>query len=162
MEGALFLDRDGVINLEKGHYIYRLEDFEWVPGIMDSLKQVSAANKKIFIITNQGGIAKGIYNHCDVVTVHEYMLQSFRDNDVKIEDILYCPHHSDISGCLCRKPGSLLFEKVLAQYDIDTSKSIMIGDRQRDVESGEAVGIKGNLIESNQAIEEIVQNWLNG
>ena len=162
MRRALFLDRDGVINVEKGHYVYRVEDFDFVPGIMEVIKRVKEAGVQVFIVTNQGGIAKGLYDHSNVKNVHDLLKETCKSNGFGIDAIYYCPHHSDIASCLCRKPGSLLFEKIIAKFDIDAGHSLMIGDRQRDVEAANNAGIPGIQIESNQRIDDIVENWLNG
>ncbi len=162
MNQALFLDRDGVINQEKGRYVFQVDDFDILPGLMPSLKKVTEKGIMIFVVTNQGGIAKGLYTHEDVKAVHSFMLKEFQKEGIKVDAIYYCPHHSDVSACLCRKPGSSLFEKIVARFKVNTELSLMIGDRERDILAAEKVGIKGVQIESNQNIEQIITNWLNG
>ncbi|OFX17056.1 MAG: hypothetical protein A2033_15760 [Bacteroidetes bacterium GWA2_31_9] len=149
MTKALFLDRDGVINFERGEYTYRSEDFILNIGIIDLLLHFQSAGYLIIIISNQGGISKGIYKKEDVENLHQVFINECNKNKIKITDFLYCPHYPDVENCLCRKPKSLMLEKAIAKYDINTTESLMIGDSQRDVECAESVGVKGILIKSN-------------
>ena len=142
MNKAVFIDRDGVINKERGTYTYKIDDFIINDGIIESLQQLLKAGFKIIVITNQGGIAKGIYKKQDVEILHKHMISEFIKNDIIITDILYCTHHNEIENCLCRKPESLLFEKAIAKYNIDATKSFMIGDNDRDIIPAEKLGIK--------------------
>ncbi len=159
---AIFLDRDGVINNDTGHYyIYKPDDFIFNDGIIEGLS-ILKKNKFLFIvITNQGGIAKKIYTHNDVYKVHKKMQSDFNKNNIKLTDIYYCPHHSDIEKCLCRKPGSLMIEKAIAKYNIDVSKSYFIGDKQTDVEAGRKAGLKSFKIKTNESILPIVKKIIN-
>jgi len=150
MRKAVFFDRDGVINKERGDYTYKVEDFHINNGIIESMNLLQNNGFDLFIITNQGGIAKNIYNHSDVEKVHSYLLKELVKNSIQIQDIYYCPHHDQVENCLCRKPGHLLLEKAIATYNIDVSKSYMFGDRKRDVLAAENAGIKGILISSNR------------
>lgn len=147
MKKAIFLDRDGVINRERGEYTWKLEDFEFNKGLFEFLKQL---NNYIFIvITNQGGIAKGIYSHSNVNSINELMYSKFTENNLELTDIFYCPHHSAREKCLCRKPESLMLEKAIARYNIDASNSYFIGDSQRDIDAGEKVGLNTIKIHPN-------------
>ena len=147
MKKAIFLDRDGVINRERGEYTWKLEDFEFNKGLFEFLKQL---NNYIFIvITNQGGIAKGIYSHSNVNSINELMYSKFTENNLELTDIFYCPHHSAREKCLCRKPESLMLEKAIARYNIDASTSYFIGDSQRDIDAGEKVGLNTIKIHPN-------------
>lgn len=157
---ALFLDRDGVINRERGEYTFKVEDFEILPSVISSLKLAQEKGYKLIIITNQGGIAKGLYTHKDVEIAHEYLKSELTRNGIQLTDIFYSPHHQDYSKSLGRKPASLMFEKAIAIYDVDTSRSIMIGDSERDIIASEKVGIKGIKIEPNSSIFTIVENLI--
>ena len=150
MNKALFIDRDGVINKKgKSYYIYRREDFEFNNGIFDALRAFADRGYKIIIITNQGGIAKGIYTHEDTRELHDYMVKQFSNNGIAILAIYYCPHHPDIEACNCRKPGNQLFEQAIADFKIDRETSLMIGDSNIDIEAAGRSGIKGILVEPN-------------
>jgi D-glycero-D-manno-heptose 1,7-bisphosphate phosphatase len=154
---AVFLDRDGVINRERDDYTYLMEDFIINEDVIDSLKIWSNNGFRIVIISNQGGVGKGIYTHEHVKTIHDFLREEFIRNGIKWTEVFYCPHHPDHNGkCLCRKPDSLLFEKAIAKYDIDVAKSLMIGDNERDIQAASKVGIKGFLIEANSSLKKIV------
>ena len=109
------------------------------------------------IITNLGGIARGIFTHDDVIKLHEYMFSKFTDNDIEITDLYYCPHHSNVEKCLCRKPDSLMLEKAIAKYNIDIEKSYFIGDSRRDFLAGEKAGVKAIQVEKNSDLTELLK-----
>lgn len=155
---ALFLDRDGVINRERGEYTFKVDDFEILPSVISTLKKAQGLGYLIIIITNQGGIAKKLYTHKDVALVHDFLNNEFHKENVSITDIFYSPHHPDYSKSLDRKPGSLMFEKALAIHKIDASKSFMIGDSERDIVASEKVGVTGFLIEPNSSIYFILDH----
>ena len=149
---AIFLDRDGVINFERGEYNWKLNDFIINKGIFESLKIFHDNDYLLFIISNQGGIAKGIYTKDDVFNLHQYLNKKLALNNITLNEIYFCPHHPNIENCICRKPDSLLFEKTIAKYNIDVNQSYMFGDKERDVLAAEKVGIKGILIPPNENI----------
>ncbi len=151
MKKAIFLDRDGVINDNSvAYYVHKLEDFIINEGVFESLKIFQKKGFLLIIITNQGGIAKGQYKKSDVEIINKYIKSEFSKQGIDIADIFYCPHHSDISKCLCRKPNSLLLEKAVAKYNIDTSKSYMIGDSLRDIEAAQNINIQGIKVDANK------------
>jgi D-glycero-D-manno-heptose 1,7-bisphosphate phosphatase len=158
LQKAIFLDRDGLINDNSiAYYIYKIEDFKLNFGVIQCLKAFCKKGYLLFIITNQGGIAKLQYNHQDVEMLNKHLKNILIKEGIEITDIYHCPHHSSISRCLCRKPDSLLFEKAVAKYHIDTKLSFMIGDSARDVEASEKVGIKGIKVPANQNLFESLQ-----
>ncbi len=110
----------------------------------------------MIVVSNQSGIAKGLYKQSDVELLHDYMLKEFSKNNIFISEIYYCIHHPDVSKCICRKPDSVFIEKGLARFDIDPSKSYFIGDKERDVEAGEKAGVTGILIEANISLKTIL------
>lgn len=151
---AVFIDRDGVINNDEGHYyIYKAKDFKLNKGIIEGLKLLQSAGYKLFVITNQGGVAKGKYTEDDVENVHGHFLQLMFDNDIRITDIYYCPHHDSIAPCDCRKPKPGMILQAIDEHQIDPSKSFLIGDSDRDIEAGEAAGLRQCFkIEKNSSI----------
>lgn len=161
MNKAVLLDRDGVINRERGDYTYKSEDFVVLPDVVPALKVLQQLGYILIIISNQSGIAKGIFSISDVENLHKGLLTKLEENGVMIKEIYYCPHHPEFGSCICRKPDSLLVEKALARFDIDRTKSYFIGDKERDVLAGKKVGVNGILIDSNysllKAIEPIVE-----
>jgi D-glycero-D-manno-heptose 1,7-bisphosphate phosphatase len=154
MNKAVFFDRDGVINHDPGDYTYLLEEFKINDGIITSLKKLYDKGYLLILITNQGGIAKGIYKQSHVEAIHAFLNNELKKSGIKLTEIYYCPHHSEVEKCLCRKPGSLLIEKAIARFAIDPKKSFMIGDKQRDVEAAEKVGVKGIKVGLNENIEK--------
>ncbi len=149
---VVFLDRDGVINFDPGDYTYEVERFKIVDGLFDGLKLLKEKGFQFIVITNQGGISKGIYNHNAVSNVHGFMIEQFRKNDINLLDIYYCPHHSVNEKCICRKPDSLMLEKAIARYNIDKKQSCFVGDSERDVIAAKKAEIKGVLVRSNDNI----------
>ncbi|MCK5822929.1 MAG: HAD family hydrolase [Bacteroidales bacterium] len=153
MNKAIFLDRDGVINNDKGHYyIYKIEDFKINDGIVESLKKFQENNYLLIIISNQGGISKGIYTIEQVEEVHNYLKKYLKNCNIELTEIYYCPHHSSNEKCLCRKPNTLMLEKAIARFNIDVSTSYLIGDGVRDIEAGEKVGLHTIKIDANENI----------
>ncbi len=162
MNKAVFLDRDGVINCEPGKYTTNVNDFIINQGIGESIKLLKDNNYLVIIISNQGGIAKSLYSHDDVLEMHIKLCIHLAEFDTKIDDLFYCPHHPDFGNCLCRKPKSLLFEKAISLYDIDIENSFMIGDSDRDIEAASRCGVKGIKIFPNENIFKICEQIVLG
>tara|TARA_Y100000385_G_C12770621_1_gene499141 strand:- start:291 stop:698 length:408 start_codon:yes stop_codon:yes gene_type:complete len=116
---------------------------------MEALKRLQEEGYKLILITNQGGIAKGLYTHEHVRVIHQHFLDLCSSNGIGITDIFYSPHHPNFGESLSRKPGSLMIEKACAKHHIDPEQSWMVGDKQRDVDAGEAAGVSGMLIPVN-------------
>jgi D-glycero-D-manno-heptose 1,7-bisphosphate phosphatase len=159
MNKALFLDRDGVINHDPGDYTMSEEDFIVLPEVLPALKLAHARGYKIIVVTNQGGIAKGLYSHEEVKKMHDKLRRSCEEAGVEITAFYYSPHHPDFGNSLTRKPARLLMERAIARYAIDPARSVMLGDRDRDVQCAEAVGVKGVLVPTNGNLMEAVQRW---
>jgi len=157
MNKAIFLDRDGVINIERGDYTWKIEDFKFNKSIFEVLRKLQKKGYLFIIITNQGGISKKLFTHNDVIKLHEFMFAKFSDNNINITDLYYCPHHSNIEKCLCRKPNSLMIEKAIARYNIDIKQSYFIGDSRRDFLAGEKAGVKAIQVKKNSDLNEILQ-----
>ena len=155
MNKAVFLDRDGVINRELGHYCEKVEDFEILQDVGRSIKVLKDAGFLVIVISNQGGIAKGLYTEADINAMHSKLCDYLSNFGATIDDFYFCPHHDSVSKCLCRKPNSLMIEKAMTVYDINPALSYMIGDGKRDIEAAERAGVKGILIEPNSGILEI-------
>lgn len=150
MKKAVFLDRDGVINREQG-WVYKLNDFEILPDVPNALKLLKDKGFLLIIITNQSGIGLGLYSHIDVETIHYFLADDLYKKKIKISEIYYCPHHPEKGKCLCRKPNTIMLEKAIARFNIDVKASYFIGDRDRDIEAANAVGLKSIKIESNSS-----------
>ena len=147
-EKSSFLDRDGVINQEI-EIIYRVKDFKFNEGLFDALRLLKKHNYGLIVITNQGGIAKEIYSSKEVFLVHQHMRKRLLEEGIDLDDIYYCPHHHNVSNCLCRKPNSMMIERAIAKHDIDVSNSFLIGDSLRDV-SGRKTGVKDYSLSPTQ------------
>jgi D-glycero-D-manno-heptose 1,7-bisphosphate phosphatase len=138
---ALFLDRDGVVNVEKD-YLYKVEDFEFIDGIFELCKHYVDLGYLIIIVTNQSGICRDFYSEKDFDFLTDWMLGEFNSHDINISRVYHCPHHPDISGhCSCRKPEPGMILDAKREFDLDLSRSLIIGDKERDIEAGINAGI---------------------
>ncbi len=146
MNKCVFLDRDGVLNEDRTDYVYRVEDMVIPNGVAEGLQMLKKAGYMLIVVTNQAGIAKGLYTRDDVMRCHDH-LQNHCGN--VIDAIYYCPHHPDYtSRSLLRKPDSLMLEKAIAKYNIDPQSSWMFGDTPRDMQAGRRVGVRTVRIKS--------------
>jgi D-glycero-D-manno-heptose 1,7-bisphosphate phosphatase len=157
---AIFLDRDGVINHDPGDYTRNLDEFTVLPTVFETLKQLHDVGYLLVLITNQGGVAKSLYSHADVNKIHSHFMAQCRQHGFALTGIFYSPHHPDFGESLSRKPGSLMLERACAKFDIDPSKSWMIGDKLRDIEAGEGAGVKGLLLPVNGDISDLLETLL--
>ena len=143
---ALFLDRDGVVNIEK-NYVYKIEDFEFIEGIFEFCSYFQRNGYLIFIITNQAGIARGFYSTDDFKGLTDWMLSQFEKRDIYISKVYYCPHHPDITGpCDCRKPKPGMILQAEEEFYLDLQQSILVGDFESDIKAGEIAGILKNYL----------------
>jgi D-glycero-D-manno-heptose 1,7-bisphosphate phosphatase len=141
MNKALFIDRDGVINVDKGH-VFLIEDFEFSEGVFDLCRKYFNTGYLIIVVTNQAGIAKGLYTEEDFINLTDWMIGQFKDNGISITKVYYCPHHPEISGpCMCRKPESGMLLQAVKEFDLEISECILIGDKESDLEAGRRAGI---------------------
>jgi len=158
MRKAIFLDRDGVINKDIGDYTYKLEDYTLLPGVGEFLSDRMNEGFEFVVITNQAGIERGLYGHEDVRMINNKIREDLSKFGIHILEFYYAPYHEMYSKCLSRKPGSIMVEKALARFNIDSKASWMIGDRPRDIEAAEKAGVKGILIEANSNLKEILDD----
>ena len=154
---TIFLDRDGVINKEV-HYLHKIDDFEFMTGIIEACLYFQNLGYKLIVVTNQSGISRGYYSESDYQTLNQWMLNEFENNHINILDVFHCPHGPD-STCDCRKPMPGMFFNAKTKYNIDMKNSWMIGDREVDVTAANASGIKSTiLVRSNHKIDESNSN----
>jgi D-glycero-D-manno-heptose 1,7-bisphosphate phosphatase len=138
---ALFLDRDGVVNVEKGH-VYLRDQFEFSKGIFDLCRKYSDDGYLILIITNQAGIAKGLYTEADFKKLTKWMVKQFSKNGITISKVYHCSHHPDVNGyCECRKPAPGMLLQAIKEFDLNISECVLIGDKETDLEAGRRAGI---------------------
>ncbi len=151
---AVFLDRDGVINYDKG-YTYRIKDFKFKPGVLQGLKKLCDENYEIFIITNQAGIAKGKYKISDFVNLQKFIKSTLAKKKIYISDVKYCPYHPSAKikkfrkRSNFRKPGNLMIKSILKDRLINLNKSFMIGDKISDFKCASKSGIKFYYTQKN-------------
>jgi D-glycero-D-manno-heptose 1,7-bisphosphate phosphatase len=161
MNKAAFLDRDGVIlNNEHHYYIWDSGQITWVDGVFESLQLLQDNGYQLFIVSNQGGISRGMYSKSDVIQLHNELLDTFRIKGIEILDILFCPHHNEHEKCLCRKPQGLMIEKLIARYRLEKQHSIMIGDSESDMLAAKEAGITGFRIEPNKDMLPYLKGFL--
>ncbi|WP_370169861.1 MULTISPECIES: D-glycero-alpha-D-manno-heptose-1,7-bisphosphate 7-phosphatase [Hyphomonas] len=145
---ALFLDRDGVINVDKG-YVSRIEDFEWIPGAAAAISAFNARNWFVFVVTNQSGIARNYYSEADMHGLHDWMLSELAQRNAHIDHVYYCPYHEEGENPAYRKasfdrkpnPGMLL--RAMSDYPVKREQSFLIGDKDTDISAARAAGIAG-------------------
>ena len=142
---ALFLDRDGTINIEK-NYVYLIDNFEFIEAMIPFIKKYAEQGFLIIIITNQAGIARGYYTENDYYILTDWMVAEFRKKGINIAKVYHCPHHPEITGeCNCRKPNPGMILQALKDFDINPAESVLIGDKKSDILAGENAGIGKNL-----------------
>lgn len=151
MRRAVFLDRDGTL-LEEGNYVDRLDRLVFFPYSIDSVRALNHAGLAVVVVTNQSGVARGMYSEEFVRESHQYIDQKLEAVGARIEGYYYCPHHPEGSvkalrrDCECRKPKPGQLQQAAAELNLDLAKSFIVGDRWKDIEAGEAVGARGILV----------------
>jgi len=153
---AVFLDRDGTINVER-HHLHRYEDWEWIPGAIEAIKKFNEKGFLVIVISNQAGIARGLYHEFDVRLLHERVNDELCRQGTKIDAYYYCPHHPEFGDkmvCDCRKPAPGLLFRAQEDWGIELSRSFMIGDKADDVKAGEAAGVTSILVSTGYGIEQ--------
>lgn len=154
---TLFLDRDGVININHG-YVHTVERTDWVPGIFELCGAAKNAGYTLVVVTNQAGIARGYYSEAEFLTYTKWMHEEFEIRGMSIFATLYCPHHpTDGSDelrvqCACRKPAPGLFTTAIDLFGLDAERSLMVGDKRSDLIAAAAAGVhRGFLIDSERS-----------
>ena len=148
---AVFLDRDGTINVEK-NYLYRVADFEFLPGAVAAIRRLKEAGFLVFVVTNQSGVARGYYSLEDVEILHSHLQEELRRQETAVDAFYVCPHHPEQGlgpwrrECDCRKgaPGMLL--QAAAEFEVDLARSFMVGDKKADIEAGRRAGCTPLLV----------------
>lgn len=154
---ALFLDRDGVVNKEI-NYLFRISDFKFNRGIFKICKEYINKGFIIIIITNQAGIARGYYSVEDFHKLTDWMISEFKRRNINIHAVYFCPHHPDFSGnCECRKPKPGLINKAVKKFNINIKESVLIGDKQSDIQAGEFSGIKKNFLIKTNDLSTVIK-----
>lgn len=156
---AVFLDRDGVINVDRG-YLHRVEDFELVPGAIEAMQEICRRGMKIVIVTNQSGIGRGYYSEEDYQAVSRFMLSLLAKNKIEVAAVYHCPHTPD-DGCQCRKPQPGMILRGIGEFAIDPGKSWLVGDKTSDIAAARAAGIHRTvLVRSGQPVDPVAAKAL--
>lgn len=138
---AAFLDRDGVLNVDRG-YVGRVEDFEWLPGAIEALALLAAHGHALVVVTNQSGLARGYYGDDDYRRLTAHMCAMLAGHGVALAGVYHCPHLPDAEveryrlRCDCRKPAGGLIRRAAAELGLDVGASLLAGDRARDIRAG--------------------------
>jgi D-glycero-D-manno-heptose 1,7-bisphosphate phosphatase len=160
MKKALFLDRDGVINREV-RYLYRIEDFEWIPGVLETCRWFQDLGYLLVVVTNQAGIARGYYTEADFHRLTDWMLAQFQKAGVEIAKVYYSPYHP-VGGrgkykqdSSCRKPNPGMLFQAQTELNLDLSASILVGDKESDIAAGRRAGVgQCVLVRSGHPVDE--------
>jgi D-glycero-D-manno-heptose 1,7-bisphosphate phosphatase len=146
---ALFLDRDGVINVDHG-YVHSQERTEWMPGIFELVGLAASAGLVCVIVTNQAGISRGLYDDAQFRRYTEWMHGEFRARNAPLLATYHCPHHPEAGThatiCACRKPAPGMLLAAIRDFDIDPARSLMIGDKSGDIEAAAAAGVGFSIL----------------
>jgi D-glycero-D-manno-heptose 1,7-bisphosphate phosphatase len=157
---AVFLDRDGVINVDHG-YVHDEHDFEFINGVFEATKQLKAMGYLLVLVTNQSGIARGLFSEDRFLSLTQWMDWNFADHDVELDGIYYCPHHAEKGigeykqECDCRKPRPGMFLEARDFLKIDMANSVMVGDKAEDLIAADAAGVGTKiLVRSGKPVTE--------
>nr|WP_091774347.1 HAD family hydrolase [Piscibacillus halophilus] len=148
MNKAVFLDRDGVINevkTKRVKFVNRPDELYLLQGVPEAIKKLNDAGYKVFVVTNQGGVGLGYMTEDELNIIHEHMAKELAKQGAQITEIMACTH-APHENCYCRKPNPQMILDLIEDYDIDIMKSYMIGDREPDIEAGNAAGIKSLMV----------------
>lgn len=158
---VVFLDRDGVINKKPpGHdYVKEWEEFGFLPGAKDAIGLLKQNRYKVFVISNQRGIARGLMTKEDLDKIHKNMQRELEKSGGEIDAIYYCPHNYK-DNCDCRKPKPGMFFQAADDHDVDLTRGVFIGDSETDLLAGEAAGVKTILVEPGKDLLHVVKELI--
>lgn len=150
MNKAIFLDRDGTLNIDYG-YVHEIDNFKFIDGAIDVLRELKKMGYMLVLVTNQSGIARGYFSEEQFLQLTEWMDWSLAEQDVDLDGIYYCPHHPEGKGeykeeCDCRKPKSGMLLQAIKELKIDPTQSIMVGDKVEDIKAGIGAKVKMNVL----------------
>ena len=156
MAKALFLDRDGVINIDHG-YVYKVADFEFVPGVLAMCKRFFLADYQLVIVTNQSGIARGFYQQEDFESLTTWLKAQFEKNGSPLAGVYHCPHGPD-DNCRCRKPRPGMLLQAARELNLTLSESIMIGDKASDMIAAKEAGVPDRVFFTSEHVYNLAEN----
>lgn len=155
MDKAIFLDRDGTINVDVD-YLHNIDKLEFIDGAIEALALLKMQGYRLIVISNQSGIGRGYFEARDVELLHAYMNHILQKYNAAIDAFYYCPHVEQ-DMCSCRKPQTGLLDQAAKEWDIDLSRSYMVGDREADVMTAVNAGCNYGLLLSGHAVSDILQ-----
>lgn len=150
MRPAVFFDRDGVLNEDDG-YAFEPSKIRWIRGALEAVRAVNQAGYLAFVVTNQSGVARGLYQEHHVRELHAWMADQLAAVGAHMDEFAYCPHHPEGTitayrlACTCRKPQPGMINELAKRHSVDLQRSFMIGDKQSDLEAADAAGISGHM-----------------
>jgi len=159
MKKAIFLDRDGVLNLEKKDYVKSIKEFQIIDGVPKAIVELKKKGFLVIIITNQSAINRGLLTVKILNEIHNHLQEILKNNNTSIDYFYFCPHRPD-EKCKCRKPNPGMILKAAQEHDIDMNQSFMIGDSLTDIQAAEKAGCEGILLNENQTLLEIITEKL--
>jgi D-glycero-D-manno-heptose 1,7-bisphosphate phosphatase len=143
---AVFLDRDGTINVEV-NYLHRIADLVLVPGAAEAIARLNGAGLPVLVVTNQAGIARGLYDVAAMDLLHAHLQEVLAQHGAHVDGFYYCPHHPDVSGlCSCRKPARGMLLRAARDHGVDLARSWLVGDSAGDIGAGRAAGCRTILV----------------
>jgi D-glycero-D-manno-heptose 1,7-bisphosphate phosphatase len=145
LKKVVFLDRDGTINLDSADYVKSRSEFEFIPGSIEAIRDLTAAGYTTIVITNQSALARGFVSPQELDAMHAMMCREVTAAGGKITDVFFCPHLPD-DGCECRKPAAGLIDQAGRKYNIDLADSLMVGDSAKDIACGRNAGCGGTVL----------------
>lgn len=160
---AVFLDRDGTLVVEKG-YITVPDDIELIPGVAEALVRLREAGWKLFVVTNQGCVAKGMITEDELGVIHFRMVSLLGAAGAELDGIYACPHHPEGTvpdysiECDCRKPRPGMLERAASEHGLDLASCVMIGDTMRDLDAGRAAGVRSILVRTGKGRRQPPEN----
>jgi len=162
---AVFFDRDGVLNQDVG-YLHRIEDFRWIDGAREALAMVQRAGLLAIVVTNQSGVARGFYGEEDVDALHAWMQRDLARDGIAITAFYSCPYHAEavdaryrVADHPDRKPNPGMLLRAIADWNVDPARSLIVGDKPRDIEAGRRAGVAG-LLFTGGSLADAIAPWL--
>ena len=159
MKKAIFLDRDGVINLEKKDYVKSIKEFQMIDNVPKAIATLKEKGFLVIVITNQSAINRKLLTIEVLNEIHNHLQKILKNNNTSIDYFYFCPHRPD-EKCKCRKPNPGMILKAAQEHDIDMNQSFMIGDSLTDIQAAEKAGCEGILLNQNQTLLEIITQKL--
>ena len=162
---AVFLDRDGIINVDHG-YVYKPEDFEFIDGVFDACRHFHQLGYLLIVVTNQSGIARGMYTEQDFQALTRWMQARFAEEGAPITHVYHCPHHPDFGSeadrnCDCRKPMPGMLDRAITEYNLNPATCMMVGDKESDMRAAQQASIKKLFFFSSTKSDRILGSYQN-